>query len=130
MLKFRRRAWTRLALRGQAVGRMLLVCGDHSLSHSTDSAKKNMPRRLWVAPEHDKMRNHLVRCKIYASGTSPNLGQDELISYGNGLNDSWINNDDTYTGSDYSIDSLVREPWFRGLSNTPGAVDCGRGNLE
>lgn len=61
---------------------------------------------------------------------SLNLGQDELISEGNESNDSWINNDDTYTNSDYSIGGLVRGPWFQGLSNTPGAVDYGHGNLK
>lgn len=61
---------------------------------------------------------------------SLNLGQDELISHRNALNNSWINNDDTHTGSDYFIGGLVREPWFHGLSNIPGAVDYGHRNLK
>ncbi len=61
---------------------------------------------------------------------SLNLGQDELISERNELNDSWINNDDTYINFDYFIGGLVRESWFQKLSNTSDAVNYDHENLK
>lgn len=68
--------------------------------------------------------------KLIQVRLSLNLGQDELISEGNGLNDSLINNDDTYTNSDYSIGGLLREPWSLGTVKYSWPCDYGHGNLE